>query len=464
MKKLLTLAFAFALSSVAHAQVQNLQAASGTTGDLLKPTGGFNLASGQILNVKTGATVSGAGIFDYSLATELIVPNGATPTTTAFGWLAAKNNAWGTGRGTLQFFDGTGNTYAVNVLASSTPSNGYVPTWQTGGTIIWASASGGGTGANPTASVGLTAVNGSATTFLRSDGAPALSQAIVPTWTGIHTFTPQVVLTGGASLPGGATVTGASGAMALAAAGTNQNIELTASGTGIIRMNYGSNSGCAINQTSTGSPNLAIQIAGTTYGLILLDNGAGTFPDKELVIRTTTGGITFTTDNGSSAAGRFVPTTGQFTLPKNITSTSTTTGTVVVTGGVGISGDTFTGGKIVSVSPTSGLGYATGAGGAVTQLTSRTTGVTLSKISGTITGNNTSLAAQTSASFTVTNTTVAANDVIVLSIQSGNPTTQFQVTTVSAGSFAITAWNSNIATADTTIPVINFAVIKAVNN
>ena len=51
--------------------------------------------------------------------------------------------------------------------------------------------SGGGappSGANPTASVGLAAVNGSAGTFLRSDGAPALSQSIAPTWTGQHTF------------------------------------------------------------------------------------------------------------------------------------------------------------------------------------------------------------------------------------------------------------------------------------
>jgi hypothetical protein len=42
--------------------------------------------------------------------------------------------------------------------------------------------------ANPTAAVGLTAVNGSASTFMRSDAAPALSQAIVPLWTGSHTF------------------------------------------------------------------------------------------------------------------------------------------------------------------------------------------------------------------------------------------------------------------------------------
>lgn len=44
------------------------------------------------------------------------------------------------------------------------------------------------TGANPTATLGLTAINGSAATFMRSDGAPALSQAIVPTWTGEHTW------------------------------------------------------------------------------------------------------------------------------------------------------------------------------------------------------------------------------------------------------------------------------------
>lgn len=50
--------------------------------------------------------------------------------------------------------------------------------------------------ANPTASVGLSAVNGSATTFMRSDAAPALSQAIVPTWTGAtHTFNPSGIAT-----------------------------------------------------------------------------------------------------------------------------------------------------------------------------------------------------------------------------------------------------------------------------
>lgn len=50
------------------------------------------------------------------------------------------------------------------------------------------SATGTTSGANPTASVGLTAVNGVATTFLRSDGAPALDQGISPLWTASHTW------------------------------------------------------------------------------------------------------------------------------------------------------------------------------------------------------------------------------------------------------------------------------------
>ena len=49
--------------------------------------------------------------------------------------------------------------------------------------------------ANPTASVGLSAVNGSATTAMRSDATPPLSQAIVPTWTGLHTFTAKQTTT-----------------------------------------------------------------------------------------------------------------------------------------------------------------------------------------------------------------------------------------------------------------------------
>lgn len=42
--------------------------------------------------------------------------------------------------------------------------------------------------ANPSATIGLSAVNGAATTSMRSDAAPAIGQAITPTWSALHTF------------------------------------------------------------------------------------------------------------------------------------------------------------------------------------------------------------------------------------------------------------------------------------
>ena len=71
-------------------------------------------------------------------------------------------------------------------------------------------ATGGGASfANPTAVVGLAVVNGVATTAMRSDAAPPLSQAIAPTWTGAHTFTPAAnstpITISGYSLTGAAT-------------------------------------------------------------------------------------------------------------------------------------------------------------------------------------------------------------------------------------------------------------------
>lgn len=60
------------------------------------------------------------------------------------------------------------------------------------GTASTQSIPAGGSLANPTGTIGLTAVNGVLTSGMRSDGAPALSQAIVPTWTGIHTFMDSV--------------------------------------------------------------------------------------------------------------------------------------------------------------------------------------------------------------------------------------------------------------------------------
>lgn len=119
---------------------------------------------------------------------------------------------------------------------------------------------------------------------------------------------------------------------------------------------------------------------------------------------------------------------------------------------------------VVSAPTGAGVGYATGAGGAVTQITNRSTGVTSSTLAGQITTDTTSLAAGAAATFTVTNTTVAIGDVVAVSIQSGVTTVQtnVRVTTVAAGSFAITVENNHASTAETGAIIINYAVVKSV--
>lgn len=124
-------------------------------------------------------------------------------------------------------------------------------------------------------------------------------------------------------------------------------------------------------------------------------------------------------------------------------------------------------GVVVSYNPNSplvGIGYQTGAGLAVTQITNRSTGVTINAITGQITGINTSLAAGADATFVVTNSACAIQDVVILSVQSGPTanTSIFTVSAVAAGSFSIRIKNVSAATADTGAPILNFAIIKAV--
>jgi hypothetical protein len=122
-------------------------------------------------------------------------------------------------------------------------------------------------------------------------------------------------------------------------------------------------------------------------------------------------------------------------------------------------GTSLTATGVIASTGTAGVGYATGAGGAVTQGTSRTTGVTLGKTSGAITLF--SAAGTTSATtFTVTNSTVAATDVVILNQKSGTDLYDLMVTAVAAGSFNITFRTTGGTTTET--PVFNFAVIKAV--
>jgi hypothetical protein len=120
-------------------------------------------------------------------------------------------------------------------------------------------------------------------------------------------------------------------------------------------------------------------------------------------------------------------------------------------------------GAVRAVSPTGGLGYGAGAGGTVTQATSKSTAVTLNKVCGRITTHNATLNAGAEVGFTVNNSAVEATDVLIVNMVSGGSfdSYHFQVDAISAGSFRISITNISASNLGEAL-VLNFAVIKAV--
>jgi hypothetical protein len=118
-------------------------------------------------------------------------------------------------------------------------------------------------------------------------------------------------------------------------------------------------------------------------------------------------------------------------------------------------------GNIV-ISSTGKVGYTTGAGGAVTQATSKATAVTLSRSTGQITLNAAALAAATTVSFTLTNAVIEANDILVMNhISAGTAGSYLLNAQCAAGSASINVRNVSAGSLSEAI-VIAFAVIKAV--
>lgn len=117
----------------------------------------------------------------------------------------------------------------------------------------------------------------------------------------------------------------------------------------------------------------------------------------------------------------------------------------------------------VLVTSSGGLGYGTGSGGTVTQLTSKNTPVTLNKTTGQITMAGTNLAANATAVFNVFSDKVTSKDVVVVTHSAdGGTAGAYTVTanTTGAGFFNVRVTNvSGGALAEAV--TINFAVIKA---
>ena len=104
-------------------------------------------------------------------------------------------------------------------------------------------------------------------------------------------------------------------------------------------------------------------------------------------------------------------------------------------------------------------------GGTVTQATNKSTGVTLNTESGQITMNDAALAAAAEVSFTVTNSKVAATDVVVACHGSAGTAGSYLVNAnaIAAGSFAVTVSNVSGGSLSEAI-VINFVALKGASS
>lgn len=138
----------------------DLQSSGIITGNGTVPTGG---TTGQVLAKNSNSN------YDIAWATG---GGGGAPTTATYitqtpdAGLSAEQALSALGTGLMK------NTTGTGVVSIATAGTDYVASVANPGSQL----------------LGLTAINGVAITAMRSDGAPALSQAIVPTWTGSHTF------------------------------------------------------------------------------------------------------------------------------------------------------------------------------------------------------------------------------------------------------------------------------------
>ena len=117
------------------------------------------------------------------------------------------------------------------------------------------------------------------------------------------------------------------------------------------------------------------------------------------------------------------------------------------------------GGNLGYNATTGVFGYISGTG-TITQATNKATGVTLNSPSGQITLNGAALAADTTVSFTLTNSSITANDVLILNhISAGTAGSYLLNAQAAAGSASINVRNITAGSLSEAI-VIGFAVIK----
>ena len=129
-----------------------------------------------------------------------------------------------------------------------------------------------------------------------------------------------------------------------------------------------------------------------------------------------------------------------------------------------VAGNLDSNGNILLSGASSQLGFTTGAGGTVTQLTSRSTDVILNRPTGTIQVYSAVLNSLTSVNIPLVNNTIVPNDMVIVQHVSGGTLGLYNITAIATASGATITMRNNTATASPNeAPVLRFVVIKSVN-
>ncbi len=106
------------------------------------------------------------------------------------------------------------------------------------------------------------------------------------------------------------------------------------------------------------------------------------------------------------------------------------------------------------------LGYTAAGQGTVTQATSKSTAVTLNKPAGQITMNGAALATATNVTFTLNNSIISVNDILILNVAAGATAGAYNcwVSSLAVGSASITVRNISGGSLSEAV-VLNFALI-----
>jgi hypothetical protein len=113
----------------------------------------------------------------------------------------------------------------------------------------------------------------------------------------------------------------------------------------------------------------------------------------------------------------------------------------------------------ITVTTASGLGYGTGSGGSVTQLTSKSTAVTLNTPVGSVTMHNAALAANTTVTFTLNNSIIGVTDRVIVTNEFGSANYQAWGIGSGPGSVQIAVRNISAGSLSEAV-ILGFVVIK----